>query len=67
MNLRTANISFTPEGKIKGFQQSTKVQAAVDVPAKAGFTGIMSVCSSQPIQSTLNGIQIEVNSKEGDT
>lgn len=65
MNLLTANISFTPEGKIKGFQQSTEVQAAVDAPAQARVTGIMSVSSSQPIQSTPNCIQLWVNSKEG--
>lgn len=66
MNLLNANISFTPEGKIKGFQQSTKVQAAVDVPVQARVSGIMSVSCSQPIQSTLNCIQLRVNSKEGD-
>lgn len=48
MNLLTANISFTPEGKIKGFQQSTKVQAAVDLRAKARVAGIMNVCANSP-------------------
>lgn len=66
MNLLTANISFTLEGKIKGYQQSTKVQAAVDVQAKARVTGIMNVCSNLPNQSTLNWIKIKVNAKEGD-
>lgn len=47
MNSLTANINFTPEWKIKGFQQSTKVQAAVDVPAQARVTGMLSVSSSQ--------------------